>query len=342
MPVHSVIKYMKRYRLVLLGALFTAIQLATFAQKRGNAFRPYSTVGLGVGTSSYVGEMAGYSTPFATVFKMMRWNVGGTYTRQVSPHFAARVGFTWARISGDDYTFNLNQPDIRFLRNLHFRNDIKEFSLIGMYFLRADGRSSDRRAQFNPYIFAGIAAFSHNPVARVPEKLREIYGNKWIALQPLGTEGQGQPGYANPYSLFGVAIPFGAGFRYKINDRMNIGAELGFRFTNTDFLDDVSGLYADPNVLSSVLAKAMSNRSQEVVAARKLEGDRTDAVRQYLVSQKLFPNDSRLNPLSNPIEGQTTGDPRGSSGRNDTYLLGTITFSYVLRGRSNLSCPVIR
>ena len=322
--------------------MLAVVQFAATAQKRGNAFRPYSTVGFGTGTSSYIGEMAGYSTPISTVFKMMRWNVGGTYTRHLSPHFAARVGFTWGRISGDDYTFNAGNPDIRFLRNLHFRNDIKEFSLVGMYFLKADGRSSDRRVQLNPYIFAGIAAFSHNPVARVPENLREIYGNKWVALQPLGTEGQGQPGYANPYSLFGVAIPFGVGLRYKINDRLNIGAELGFRFTNTDFLDDVSGLYADPNVLSSALAKAMSNRSLEAVPARKLEDNRTDLVRQYLVSQKLFPNDSRLNPLSSPLEGQTAGDPRGSSGRNDTYLLGTVTITYVLRGNSNLRCPVIR
>lgn len=335
---------MKRYKLLFVGLLLAVVQLSATAQKRGNAFRPYSTVGLGFGTSSYIGEMAGYSTPFSTVFSMMRWNVGGTYTRHLSPHFAARVGFTWARISGDDHTFNAGKLDMRILRNLHFRNDIKEFSLVGMYFLRADGRSSDRRAQLNPYIFAGIAAFSHNPVARVPESFRAIYGNKWVALQPLGTEGQGQPGYKNPYSLIGIAIPFGVGVRYKINDRLNVGAELGFRFTNTDYLDDVSGLYADKNVLSSDLAKAMSNRSLEVVPARKLEGDRTDEVRKYLVSQKLIPNDSRFNPLSgsSPIEGQTAGDPRGSSGRNDTYLLGTVTITYVLRGNSNLRCPVIR
>jgi hypothetical protein len=34
------------------------------------------------------------------------------------------------------------------------------------------------------------------------------------------------------------------GVKYALNTRANVFAELTYRFTNTDYLDDVSGLYA--------------------------------------------------------------------------------------------------
>jgi hypothetical protein len=43
-----------------------------------------------------------------------------------------------------------------------------------------------------------------------------------------------------------LAIPFGVGFKYSINERINVGFEVVHRFTNTDYLDDVSKTYADP------------------------------------------------------------------------------------------------
>jgi hypothetical protein len=72
------------------------------AQSR-SFFMPYSSVGFGVGTSSYYGDLAPYRTPLASTFKMMRWSVGANYTRHFTPRLGARASFTWARIAGDDY-----------------------------------------------------------------------------------------------------------------------------------------------------------------------------------------------------------------------------------------------
>lgn len=43
-----------------------------------------------------------------------------------------------------------------------------------------------------------------------------------------------------------LCIPVTAGFKYSLNESLNLFAEVGYRFTNTDYLDDVSTTYAGP------------------------------------------------------------------------------------------------
>ncbi len=68
---------------------------------------------------------------------------------------------------------------------------------------------------------------------------------KKFFLRGLGTEGQGNAAYPDrkPYGSMGICLPFGVGAKYAINPRMNIGVEISHRFTNTDYLDDVSKTY---------------------------------------------------------------------------------------------------
>jgi hypothetical protein len=44
-----------------------------------------------------------------------------------------------------------------------------------------------------------------------------------------------------------LCVPFTFGAKYSINENMNVFAEIGYRFTNTDYLDDVSTTYAGPD-----------------------------------------------------------------------------------------------
>jgi hypothetical protein len=87
------------------------------------------------------------------------------------------------------------------------------------------------------YLSAGIAGFYFNP--------RTLYQDSWVELQPLGTEGQGLPGYADKYNRFQLAVPVGIGFKIKPGDRSSFGLTFGYRHTFTDYLDDVSGNYPD-------------------------------------------------------------------------------------------------
>jgi hypothetical protein len=307
------------------------------AQNRG-IFIPYSTVGFGLGTSNYYGDMAGFARPLQSTFKMIRWSATGNYTRHFTPRLAARAGFTYGRIAGDDFTMNSApkyQSNVRLARNLHFRNDLKEFSLVGIFKLTPDNRSYDRRPQLGTYIFAGIAATAHNPKA-----LDTLDGN-WVKLQPLHTEGQGNPGYAKPYSLVQFAIPLGFGVRYKINSRLDISAELGFRFTFTDYLDDVSQNYADPALFAdNPLALKMSNRAFENFTARKGK-DRTEALRKYLAVQNNIPD--AQDPFAT-LQSTGYGSGGGARGNNptqkDSYMFGIIHINYVLP--TQIKCPPLK
>ncbi|HUX84511.1 MAG TPA: hypothetical protein VMV20_04720, partial [Chitinophagaceae bacterium] len=74
---------------------------------------------------------------------------------------------------------------------------------------------------------------------------------KRVFLKPLSTEGEGLPQFPaqSSYSLIQVAIPIGGGLRYNATSNLTIGVEVGLRVCFTDYLDDASTLYVDPNIL---------------------------------------------------------------------------------------------
>jgi len=306
------------------------------AQSRG-IFVPYSTVGFGLGTSNYYGDLAPYRTPLASTFKMIRWSMGGNYTRHFTPRLAARASFNYARIAGDDYIMNRSskrETNIFYARNLSFRNDLKEFSIQGIFKLIPDNRSYDRRPQVGVYLFAGVALTAHNPKA-----LDSLKGD-WIKLQPLGTEGQGNEGYAKPYSLVQFAIPFGIGARYKINSRFDVSAELGFRKTFTDYLDDAHGAYADPALFAdNPLALALSNRSGDVIAVRK-GADRTETIRKFLQVNYNIDSNTPMETLAT-TGFASAGASRGNSPtQKDNYLFAMIHLNYIIPAQ--IKCPPLK
>jgi hypothetical protein len=84
-------------------------------------------------------------------------------------------------------------------------------------------------------------------------------------LRPLHTEGQGYEGIESgddfnipskefnegkTYKKVAVCIPFGFGIQQAFDSYMGIKIEFGIRYTFTDYLDDVSGIYYDKNLLA--------------------------------------------------------------------------------------------
>ncbi|SFD68577.1 hypothetical protein [Spirosoma endophyticum] len=308
-------------------------------QRRPNTnFVPYSSVTFGGGTSTYFGNLAGYRTGLKSLFTLPRWNLGLGYTRQFTPHFAARAMFTWARITGDDYTYTKNNVEeylFLYARNLHFRNDLKEFAVTGIYNFKEDGRNPNARAKFTPYLFGGIALLAHSPEARTPVTT-EPGSQQWVKLQPLHTEGQGQPGFAKPYSLVTISIPFGVGARYKLNDSFNIGAEIGFRYSFTDYLDDVGdGTYADKATQQGV-ATVMTDRRLEEFAART-----KNAPERYSILRSLYDNGTAEQKAN--IADALNSSVRSIKGilnLKDSYLLTQFTIQYIIPYK--IKCPPIK
>ena len=125
-------------------------------------------------------------------------------------------------------------------RNLSFNANVWELAVQGDFnFYRF--MPGEPGYNFTPYITFGVGAFNYDPYA--------ILDDKKYFLRPLNTEGQGNSSTGRkPYSSMSFSIPFGAGIKYSINERINIGAEIVHRITGTDYLDDVSTTYVDPSI----------------------------------------------------------------------------------------------
>jgi hypothetical protein len=206
-------------------------------------------IGLFGGLAAYNGDLTDGYFPK----KVTNGGIGFTVNYELQDKIILRGGITYAVVGGADrYSAKSDLVD----RNLSFETSLIEFSAIGEYYLNS---LYDR--PYAPYVFAGLALFHFNPYAYNS-------GGK-VYLRPLSTEGEGLPAYPErkSYGLTQPAIPFGAGFKYAINDTWRIGLEMGFRKLFTDYLDDVSTTYADPNDLLAAkgqLAVDMSYRGDEL------------------------------------------------------------------------------
>lgn len=206
-----------------LFTLFLSLLFTVFANSQVQ-------VGVFGGVSNYLGDMT--EKLYRNSGVALGFNIG----YQLSNRVNLRAGFTYGKVSGADSLSD--QEDIQ-LRNLHFQSGITEFSLVG----EINTLDLDLK-RWSPYVFGGLAVYHFNPYTFDPQGLK-------VFLQPLGTEGQGLPGYPQTklYSRTQIALPFGGGIKYNISDKVRIALEVGLRKLFTDYLDDVSGNYADPNEL---------------------------------------------------------------------------------------------
>lgn len=288
----------------------------------------YWTLGGGAGVMSYIGDINPILNGSQNPFAFLRSSFTLELTKKLSPHWHARLGLTYGQIRGDDYTHsNPQNHRSRFLRNLHFRNNILELSAVGVYDWYAFDRRFFRRKKVMPYSFLGLAVLRHNPQAKTPEDL----GGNWVNLQELGTEGQGQEGYRKPYSKIQLAIPVGIGVKFKLHERINVNLEANFRYTFTDYLDDVSGNYAEIGDLGSDLAKTMAHRSNENIAILRNNNRQAQLTNIYSITgtpQEYVSSDGQTYLA---IDGYgRKGDKRGNSPTNDMYFSLGFKVSYFI------------
>nr|WKN38220.1 DUF6089 family protein [Tunicatimonas sp. TK19036] len=311
--------------------------------------KQYVTLGVSVNALNYFGDIAPKSAIVSTDISFTRPGIGISSTVRFGKSLSARAAFMWGRISSNDYQVADpdNRDDIyRYARNLQFRNNIKDLSIVAVYDIFPNPYTVTLRQSFTPYVFGGVSVFHHNPKGLVPSEAilspnapltaeNIPQSGEWVPLRPLKTEGQ-------EYGSIALSIPVGVGVRFRINQVMDLEAEVNYRFLFTDYLDDISGNYVDKGTLSSELAKIMSDRSLEPVDAQS-GGSR----------EELFTRDSNLNTnlatytgadgieyVHLPGYGQE-GAQRGSPNENDVYLTTTIRLVFMI-GRSPFSSAGMR
>lgn len=253
--------------------------------------------GIQTGGSLYTGEIGGNgeeASPFLLDAKLthMRLNAGAFFRYNFTKSFGLKMNVNYARISAEDST---SEIVTQIARNLHFRTEIFELSLVGEYTFLTIGsisRGSRSRVGFNSYVFGGAGAALYYPYAE--------YKNQWYSLRPLQTEG-----VENAYDEMTIVIPFGLGASFTFNQKFRLGFEAGYRMTFTDYLDDVSTDYAFDSELPFEESKIFANRSDEAYA--KGEAD--------LPNREFF----------------SSGSIKGNPDTYDGYLLMQFTVSYVIQ-----------
>ncbi|WP_295127281.1 DUF6089 family protein [uncultured Chitinophaga sp.] len=185
-------------------------------------------LGFTVGGAHYFGDI---NTRYAV--NAIKPTVGIYYRKYFNDYVGARLHFRYAQLGYSD-VYNTN--DFQKSRNLSFNTDIYELAAQGDFnFFQFEPGSTEYR--FTPYFTGGMSIFHHNPYAM-------YQGTKYF-LQPMHTEGQGSAAYPDrkEYSRISYAYLIGGGVKYNINARLNLGVEVLYRFTGTDYLDDVSTTY---------------------------------------------------------------------------------------------------
>ena len=207
-------------------------------------------IGLTVGVANYYGDLQDKLFPSYGYQPM----AGIIYKYFMSPRVGLRFGATYTNLTAAD---SLSDIPVHKARNLSFATHL--FELHGALEINLLPIEVNKM-KATPYIFGGISVFYFDPYAE------DSNGNK-VFLRPLSTEGEGLPMYPDrkQYSRVNVAFPFGGGFKFFVGKTLMLTTELGFRYTNTDYLDDVSKSYVNLDTLGAYkgkLAKYMSYRGR--------------------------------------------------------------------------------
>lgn len=296
----------------------------------------YMSAGGGLHFLTYFGDLAPAENFMSTDISQIKPGISAFINYRYGPRMSLKTELLFGRLTGDDFTSaDPNDPAAlsRYIRNLSFRNDILDLSVMSQFYLFKNYLDFSARKSFNIYINGGLSFFYHNPKGRVPDfKINnERYPNsgKWVALRPLGTEGQNSEHYdTKPYSNFQFSIPFGGGFSFKLNDRLDFDFEINYRFLLTDYIDDVSGKYVDLGALEGDLAKSMSDRSKEQYAVVTGKDRQKDV---YFPDKELITYTSKYDGnryLVYSGYGQENATRGGKA--NDTYLVTSFKISYIL------------
>ena len=227
------------------------------------------SAGFVLGGSNYLGEIGGKFDPRASLL-----DADIITTSPTIGGFLRYAANDRVRISGEVNYVHIRQADknaedpARQARNLNFRNRMVEFGFrTDFTVFHVDDRSTNRnfakpgKLFIKGYVFTGAYGVLHNPQAQITHDPNNEWEDRWYDLRPLRTENQ-----VEEYASLIAAIPMGLGIEFGMGYGWVLGFEGSWRSTFTDYLDDISGMYGNPDFLSP-LAEAISSQSNDAVIA---------------------------------------------------------------------------
>lgn len=305
--------------------------------------------GGGIGTSNYLGDIGGGAkqgrnySPLDLKIKHERYSING-YTRyKLNKTFSVKGSLSYIRLVGED----ANSTNVeRNIRNLSFKSNLIELIATGEWNFYQQTKMAPKlpglskggkkqRLDFRAYAFVGFGGVYFNSRA-------ELLG-KTYSLRKYTTEGV-------KYKPISWVVPMGLGVAYTVNKKWRIGAELGYRITGSDWIDDVSGNYAvsyDDGLKGYTAVKNGSTKEEDI---RNALGNRTSEVQSkyangtnYVKGSPIGANyDVYLNEknvlVGTPRGGNYDAETGKSSLKNiinkDGYMVMNVSVGYVLKGKN--------
>ncbi|PWG81442.1 type IX secretion system protein PorG [Pararcticibacter amylolyticus] len=234
---------LKRFRILLIFILLYIPRLVSAQSWE---------VGVFAGGAGYMGDL----NPVKP-YKINNAAYGVLVKKNIDGYWSVKLNLTHGRIAATD---SLSNNDYQKRRNLSFFSPVTEMSLQAEFNFFNYIPSLSRK-RYSPYLFAGGGLVLFNPQTKYRDSNNEL---QTVELNPLGTENQS---LNDPYKRYAITVPFGAGIKYNIFRNWTLGAEIGYRTTFTDYLDDVSGRYANfsnlPDTEENNLRRKLADRSWE-------------------------------------------------------------------------------
>ena len=224
-------------------------------------------------------DQSGFKNTFRSVYDidLAKTSFAGnfSYIYNLASKITLRLNAAISQISGDDAE---TQEFYRNNRRLNFTTFLAEAAMMSEFII-INARAGNRYNLKTPagkylgvrsplglglYVFGGIGGVYFNPKGydrfigangEIRPDTPTLRSGARYPLRELNTEGNGYPGDTlfDPGKTYGpvaMCIPMGIGLKKAFNGNGGIKLEFGFRFTNTDYLDDVSRSYfdwSDPN-----------------------------------------------------------------------------------------------
>ena len=199
--------------------LFTIcmVSCSLFAQK--------FNIGLLVGGSNYQGDIV----QSQVLPKETNFAIGGIARYNLTPKFDLKANFYVGKLTGNDKNFAERAP-----RGYSFSTGIVEGGLNIEWNILGKTRFDEKgafRKNSTPYLYTGIGAVAFNVTAK------DMNGN---VLAP-STNASGNLVAVSPEpKTFNFMIPFGAGYKFDVNEKFTLSVEVASHVPFTDYLDGFS------------------------------------------------------------------------------------------------------
>ena len=243
--------------------------LSVNTQAQYNKSLSSQELSIGFGGMNYLGDisMDGQRGFFGGVdMRATKPMMAISYRHNYHAHVGGRFTTTIGQICGNDQWGKGSNSS----RNLHFKSIVADFSA-QVEFNMLPYHPGHFKFKATPFIALGFGGMYFNPKA-------ELNG-EWVALQPLGTEGQHLDKYWDrpQYLRMALTVPVNMGVKWSINANWSMSTEFGFRYVFSDYVDDVSGYYADVSLFDASshpdasLARQLSYRGSASIEGTVLE-----------------------------------------------------------------------